>query len=183
MIRRNSLSIFKNDSKPLNEESKEISKNLKRRKMKLITKHLLQSPIIAAGLVVVLACLISAGVIEIYLRAFLPHNSSSNLSFPADTCCNTKDSVKSDLDLNSKTADTDASIPRSNTDASIFDNSVAGILGSIDDLEVIVEEDVCIDGTEEQVIYLDIAEITGNFSEASSQDTSSLSKTSAIMNK
>jgi hypothetical protein len=64
--------------KPLTpEEAKEMAKNLRCRKVKLITKHLRQSRVISFGLVVVLTCLLSAGVIEIYLRFFLPENEQN----------------------------------------------------------------------------------------------------------
>ena len=73
---------------PTPDEVKEMAKNLRSRKIKLITKHLRQSKVISIGLVVVLTCLLSAGAIEIYLRFFfpeavpvvsVPRNSSSKL--------------------------------------------------------------------------------------------------------
>lgn len=95
MMRRNSLS--KNDPReitphshaasvikpPSPAEAREMAKNLQSRKAKLITKHLRQSRVISVGVVVVLACLLSAGAIEVYLRCFLPAEisvPSSNIS-------------------------------------------------------------------------------------------------------
>lgn len=87
-MRRNSLSLNLGDSTPHSvplsavqksptpEEAKEIAKNLRSRKIKLITKHLRQSRVISFGLIVVLTCLLSAGVIEIFLRFFLPESEN-----------------------------------------------------------------------------------------------------------
>lgn len=56
-----------------------MAKNLRSRKIKLVTKHLRQSRVIYFGFVVILTCLISAGVIEIYLRFFVPENEETVL--------------------------------------------------------------------------------------------------------
>ena len=78
-------------------------------KTKLLLKHLRKNRVITLGTVLFITCLISAGLIEIYLRWFLPPGSGSTAIRP-DFTGSFKDSSDGDGDVWTDIEDSDAEV-------------------------------------------------------------------------